>query len=107
MLSIINKCFHDRIIFVGQVDNKEINYYLNNSFLAVFPSLFDNFPYVILEAMTTGKYVVCSDNIGIKDIYSKNKYLFATGNYLDLANKVINVFNLIFKLIKTKQNTKD
>ena len=92
MLSIINKCFHDRIIFVGQVDNKEINYYLNNSFLAVFPSLFDNFPYVILEAMTTGKYVVCSDNIGIKDIYSKNKYLFATCNYLDLANKVINAF---------------
>ena len=92
MLSIINKCFHNRIIFVGQVDNKRINYYLNNSFLAVFPSLFDNFPYVILEAMTTGKYVVCSDNIGIKDICSKNKYLFATGNYLDLANKVINVF---------------
>ena len=99
MLSIINKCFHNRIIFVGQIDNKEINYYLNNSFLAIFPSLFDNFPYVILEAMATGKYIVCSDNIGIKDIYSKHKYLFKSGNHLDLAKKVINVFKTTKSLI--------
>lgn len=99
MLSVIDKKFHSRIVFVGQIDNKKINYYLNNSFLAIFPSLFDNFPYVILEAMATGKYIVCSDNIGIKDIYSKNKYLFKSGNYLDLAKKVINVFKTTKSLI--------
>lgn len=88
ILKLLNKKFHHKIVFVGQIDNEEINKYLNDSSVAIFPSIFDNYPYVILESMASGNNIVCSDNIGLIDILGKNNYIFKSGDYLDLADKI-------------------
>jgi len=93
MLKIIDKKFHKRIKFIGQVNNKEVNIYLNKSYLAIFPSTFDNYPYTILEAMASGKHIICSDNIGSSNLVSSNNYVFKTNDYNDLANRVLKFFD--------------
>lgn len=93
MLNIINKKYHNRIKFVGQVDNKDVSLYLNMAYVAIFPSLFDNYPYTILEAMATGKHIVCSDNIGSANLVSLNNYVFKSNDSNDLSAKVLQLFN--------------
>jgi len=45
--SIINPRYKNNITFVGQIPNYNLNAHLNSSRVAIFPSLFDNFPYVV------------------------------------------------------------
>lgn len=88
MLDIIDKKYHDRIKFVGQIDNTMVNEYLNESYLAVFPSIFDNYPYTILEAMASGRHIICSDNIGSADLVKIHNYTFKTNDYNDMIDKI-------------------
>lgn len=88
MLDIIDKKYHDRIKFVGQIDNTMVNEYLNESYLAVFPSVFDNYPYTILEAMASGRHIICSDNIGSADLVKIHNYTFKTNDYNDMIDKI-------------------
>lgn len=94
MLNIIDKKYHNRIIFVGQISNNEINYYLKKAKLAIFPSIFDNFPYVVLESMCAGKYIICSDNMGISSIVKKDEknYIFKSSSYKDLSEKILSFY---------------
>lgn len=89
ILEIINKEFHQNIEFVGQIDNEELNKYLNQAILAVFPSLFDNFPYVVLESMATGIHIVGSKYSGMTDMLNDKTSIYETGNSGDLAKKII------------------
>lgn len=89
MLQLIDSKYHSRIKFVGHVKNTEISNYLNKAFLAVFPSTFDNYPYAVLEAMTCGKYIVCSDNIGCVDLLHENNFIFKNNDADDLKNKIL------------------
>lgn len=93
MLEMIDKKYHYRVKFIGQVDNDRVNYYLNKSCVAIFPSIFDNYPYTILEAMASGKHIVCSDNIGSVDLVSKNNYVFKSNNYNDLSKKIMQLLS--------------
>lgn len=93
MLKLILKKYHHRIKFIGHVSNDKVNEYLNDAYLAIFPSIFDNYPYTILEAMACGKNIVCSDNIGSADLVSHGNYVFKTNNLNDLINKVLLAFN--------------
>ena len=77
------------MIFTGQIENEEVNEHLNSSRVAVFPSLFDNFPYVVLEAMSTGINIVGSKNSGMVEMLNDNDAIYDTGNYEDLAKKII------------------
>ena len=92
ILSIIDKKYHKRLKFIGQINNKEINKYLNLSNLAIFPSTFDNYPYVVLEAMLAGKNIVISDNTGITDIVRENNYVFKSNDENDLAKQVLKFY---------------
>lgn len=89
MLSLIDEKYHNRIKFVGQISNSRVNEYLNDAYLAIFPSSFDNYPYTILEAMASGKCIICSDNIGSADLVQLNNYIFKTGDLDDLIDKIL------------------
>lgn len=95
--SIIHDKFKGNISFVGQIPNKELNKYLNSARVGVFPSLFDNFPYVVLEAMTTGLQIVGSSNSGMVEMLNDKSSIYETGNYEDLAEKIIEKYNLSLK----------
>lgn len=91
---IVKTKYQDRLCFLGQKDNSELNYYLNKAAIGVFPSLFDNFPYVVLEAMATGLNIVGSDNSGMVEMLNNDAVLYKAGNYKDLAEKISYTYEL-------------
>lgn len=62
------KKYNDRIEFFEQVSLENIPDYLADSLLCVYPSLWENFPTVCLEAMSASICVVGSKNGGMLDM---------------------------------------
>lgn len=91
---IVDEKYKDNLKFIGQIPNYKLNDYLNSSKVAVFPSLFDNFPYVVLEAMATGLHIVGSKNSGMVEMLNDDSSIYETGNYQDLAFKIIEKYEL-------------
>lgn len=80
----------EKIRIIEGVDQSEIPDYLQNSTVAFFPSLWENFPYSCLEAMAA-KTAVCGSNCGgfpeiIED--GKNGVLFTCNDFYSLAEKM-------------------
>lgn len=90
---IINKKYLKNLEFLGQLPNYALNKYYNESLVAIFPSLFDNFPYVVLEAMATGIHIVGSKNSGMVEMLNDNSSIYKTQSHANLAKKIINKYN--------------
>jgi glycogen synthase len=56
------------VTFTGHVKLEEVSSYYQRAAICVFPSLFENFPYTCLEAMSHGKAIVGSKNGGMSDL---------------------------------------
>jgi len=104
ILDTIESKFHNRIEFVGQIENIELNAYLNRASVAIFPSLFDNFPYTVLEAMATGVQIVGSKNSGMIDMLDDTTSIYETGNVDSLIEKIIMKYELSKKEPISKNN---
>lgn len=87
---IVNEKYRDNLEFLGQLSNDKINPYVNASKCMVFPSLFDNFPYVVLEAMATGTPIVGSSNSGMVEMLEDKTSIYKTGNAKNLAKVILN-----------------
>lgn len=103
---LVEKKYAKNIEFLGQIPNQDINKYLNLSRVAIFPSLFDNFPYAVLEAMATGVQIVGSRNSGMYEMLDDPSSIYCTGDYNDLAVKIIDKYELS-KTEKYNQNNID
>lgn len=91
---IIPEKYHKNIEFKGQILNGELNSIYNNSCIGVFPSLFDNFPYVVLESMACGLPFVGSINSGMKEMLDNDtRFLYDANSSDDLANKIIELYS--------------
>jgi glycosyltransferase involved in cell wall biosynthesis len=78
----------DRIEMLGAKYDQELNNYVANSNAVIVPSIWpENFPYVVLEAMSAGKPVIASAIGGLKEMIDdgENGFLFETGNVKSLA----------------------
>jgi len=84
---IVKPEFQENLHFHGQKKNEDLNAYYNQSRVAVFPSLFDNFPYVTLEAMATGVQVVGSKNSGMVEMLADG-CVYNTPDHKDLARLI-------------------
>lgn len=67
----------------------ELNRYLNKALIGVFPSLFENFPYVALEGMATGLHIISTDNSGVVEMLDDNTCICKSGDEEDLAKKIL------------------
>lgn len=92
--NIVEDRFLQNLEFKGQLENSELNYYLNKACVGVFPSIFDNFPYTVLESMSTGLQIVGSKNSGMREMLKDEKSLYISGDSKDLADKVIDKIEL-------------
>ncbi len=81
--------YRDNLVFLGQLKNIEINKHLNEAKCCIFPSLFDNLPYVVLETMATGTPIVGSSNTGMVEMLQDSTSIHRTGVISDLANKIL------------------
>ena len=85
----INSC----VEFLDQIPrNKLVDYYLRST-ICVVPSLWENQPYAILEAMACGKPVIASNVGGIPEIIKDkiNGMLFHPGSFLNLSKTIVDV----------------
>lgn len=103
---IVDEKYQDNLIFVGQIPNNDLNLHLNQAKVGIFPSLFDNFPYVILESMVTGIHIVGSKNSGMVEMLNDDTSIYNTGDYLDLAKRIIEKYKLSNKNKINKNNIK-
>lgn len=101
---LVDLKYQDNLIFVGQIPNYDLNLYLNEAKVGIFPSLFDNFPYVILESMITGLHIVGSKKSGMVEMLNDDTSIYNTGDYHDLAKKIIEKYKLSNKNKINKNN---
>lgn len=78
------------VYFIGRQPHEKMPQIISDADAVVLASISEGLPSVVLEAMSCGKVVICS-NVGelpyiIKD--GKNGFLFSAGNALELANKI-------------------
>ncbi len=85
----------DRIFFTGFIDDEVRNKLYKAADIAVFPSLYEPFGIVALEAMATKTAVVLSDVGGFSEIIKneKNGLKVAPNNSLLLAEDINKLFN--------------
>lgn len=66
--------YKDRVVFKGAVALHEIPDYLALSKVCIFPSIWEAFGYVALEAMSAGVPVIVSDGSGLAEVAGEGKY---------------------------------
>lgn len=66
------KAYINNLEFTGVVPYKELTDHLATSHICIFPSLWENFPNVCLEAMSAARAVIGSCNGGMMDMIDNN-----------------------------------
>ncbi len=85
-----------KIEYTGYIhDHSEIYQYLLNADIFVIPSLADNLPNTVLEAMACGLPVVSFDTGGIPEMVKNEEtgLIAQNGNSFDLASKIMTLVN--------------
>lgn len=84
----LTKDQRQRVFFSGPLTPEKLSIIYCRSSLFLFPSIFENAPYALLEAIAAKLPVVASDSSGINEIitHQKNGLLFNPSNINDLIN---------------------
>jgi glycosyltransferase involved in cell wall biosynthesis len=85
----------DRVIFTGFIAKQDRNYVYNRAQVAVFPSLYEPFGIVALEAMATRTPVIVGNVGGLAEIveHRVNGLKVTPGNVDELAEAIIELLN--------------
>ena len=75
----------ERVKFLGEQNRAELDQHLMAASFVVVPSLFDNFPYVVCEALAAGRGVLVSDHIGATELAGDAGVTFSRGVAAALA----------------------
>jgi glycosyltransferase involved in cell wall biosynthesis len=86
------------IEFVDNVPYDDIPYYLSQTDICAFPSIWENFPNVCLEAMSAGRGIVASRYGGMKDMLDA-----PISGVLVEPQKPQQLANAIIKLLKNPE----
>ena len=83
----------ENVNFLGYISENEKYSYYKSADVCVFPSRYEPFGIVLLEAMACGKPVVASNVGGIPFVVEEGKtgLLFESGNVEDLADKIMTI----------------
>ena len=71
---------HDRVYFAGAVNLDEVPRFLSKSDIVIIPSLWENFPYVCLEAMSAGRAIIGSKNGGMSEMLANGAGILVSVN---------------------------
>jgi glycosyltransferase involved in cell wall biosynthesis len=89
------KQFSNRVFFKGAITGNEVKLLLSQSEVCVVPSLWENFPTVVLEAMAAGCAVAASNRGGIPELITDHE-----NGILFHPMKPHSIFSAINKLIQ-------
>jgi len=81
----------DKVEFSDMIPRKELIEHYQQARLAVIPSLFENFPFTCLEAMSCGCPVIASNVGGLPEMIEDgvSGFLFQPDNKEELAEKIV------------------
>lgn len=82
----------EQIEFVGALNRKELNEFLKNSNIMIFPSTSEGLPRVLIEAMATGLPCLSTPVGGIPELLDDN-LLFNPNDSVSFANKTAEIFS--------------
>lgn len=85
------KKYKNNLEFHGSVPPNEISTHLADNLLCIFPSIWENFPTVCLEAMSAGKTVIGSKNGGMYEMLREPKCGVLINPFK--TNKIVNVIS--------------
>lgn len=90
-----NLGLQNKAVFTGFIDDSLRNALLNIADICVFPSIYEPFGIVALEAMALSKPVVASNLGGFKEIINSgyDGLLFTPKDIYDLAQKILSLLN--------------
>ena len=85
----------ERVWFLGPLSSTRLHPLYSNSSVFLFPSLFENCPYALIEAMAAGLPVIATEGSGIGEIIShdSNGILFPQNDIVQLVEAVKMLFN--------------
>jgi glycosyltransferase involved in cell wall biosynthesis len=83
--------YEDKITFIDNIAHASLYPIIERARLVVLPSLWENFPYVCLEAMSLGKAIVASNSGGFPEIVVDHKegMLFPPGDAKSLEKVLL------------------
>lgn len=77
-----------RIHFSGFIDDKDLPQLYRDASLFVFPSIYEGFGLPVIEAMSQGTIVVCSDAASLPEIAGDTGYIFKSNDQDDLMRVI-------------------
>lgn len=98
----------DNIRAVGFITKDKLNKYYLESDIFIFPTMLDGFGFAVIEAMSCGLPVICTDNTGAKDsiIDGSNGFIVPTGDENVMKEKIDWCINNREKLYDMGQEAK-
>jgi glycosyltransferase involved in cell wall biosynthesis len=87
--SIINDLnYNDNVLLLGMVNKKKLRYLYENCEFMIFPSPCENFAYTLVEAMSLGTPIVCSNTTAMPDTCLEAAIYFNPFDKDDMTNKI-------------------
>lgn len=76
-----------RIDFTGRIEHSLLPSYLSDASVCIFPSLWENFPYTCLEAMSAGRTVIASRAGGMSEMidHQRSGFLVSPSNHREIS----------------------
>lgn len=90
-----NRLFKNRLIFLDQASHDKLYPIIANARLVVLPSLVDNLPNTLLEAMGLGRAVIGTYNTSFDEMIEDevSGFLVSAGNSRALAKKIVEAWS--------------
>jgi glycosyltransferase involved in cell wall biosynthesis len=84
------------LVLVGELPPEQAKVYIKDAHVIIVPSVFDNFPYTVLEAMSIGKIVLASLQGGQGEMITDKQdgFLFDHSSPGDFSQKLNHILNL-------------
>lgn len=98
-----------RVNYLGLLNENEVQSLLTSYKVLIVPSLFENLPMVVVEAMRFGILVIAADNSGMRELLCEGEYGFLYYTYsiddmYDAINRGLSLSNNEYESIVNKAN---
>ena len=94
----ISKCIEDlkltnNVILLGKVSKENLKYLYCSCDFLVFPSPYENFAYTLVEAMSCGVPIICSNTTAMPESCKDAAIYFNPFNKLEITKKILLLIN--------------
>lgn len=95
LIKLVNKKnLNDKVKFLGFVSNEDKNLLYQAAKLFIYPSLYEGFGLPVLEAMSNGTVVACSNSSSLPEVVGDAAYMFDPNNLYEIESALLTMTNI-------------